>query len=451
MGTMTKLSAAALVAAVCVYFVVRTPPAEPSRTTATVAPPEAGAELVDAERVGAAEDPATEAVRRSAVAEGPAAAAARATNVLRVVLEGIAEEEARQTTVTLTVVDEPGEGSAEAEGQTGRSGHVAVPGAFERARPGPLPRAPGERRRRPARRPAQGRGRPSAAPPRDPSGAPEPRRGGERPDRLRGPCTAGPRGRDPRPPRAGGRHAGRRGPGRRPAARGDDLGAADPRRLDDHGRPRRGRGTRRRVRGGRCVRAPRARLGSLRAGVLRGGPAPDDDARGGAGRRARRRGHPRARARSRDHGPRAAPRPADGRRHPRPSAAPDLLGRGPGRRREGHEQVDPRLADLQDRRPVGDAHVAGGPLRAPGPAGRRGRERGLRLRGDWRRASTRSAWWRCPGRASSPMGGTTPGSARKGRTRRSCWPPRTVSSWSTAGRRSASSSRALSGARTRAE
>ncbi|MEE8218779.1 MAG: hypothetical protein V3S03_07405, partial [Vicinamibacteria bacterium] len=53
-------------------------------------------------------DPATEIGRRSPVAEQPpvGVSAARGTNVLRVVLEGITEEDARMATVTVTGVDE---------------------------------------------------------------------------------------------------------------------------------------------------------------------------------------------------------------------------------------------------------------------------------------------------------------------------------------------------------
>jgi len=108
MGTMTKVSGAVLVAAACVYFATRTPPAEPPRMTATVEPPAAGVELVEAELLPSAEGPATEAARRSPVVEEPPAraAAARGTKVLRVVLEGISGEDARRTRVTLTGVDE---------------------------------------------------------------------------------------------------------------------------------------------------------------------------------------------------------------------------------------------------------------------------------------------------------------------------------------------------------
>ncbi len=101
MGTKTRVSAAVLVAAACVYFVVRTPPAESARMAA-VDPLAADVELqepIDAELVSAVEGPATEAGRRSQVAEEApvGVAAAIGTNVLRVILEGITEEDARMT------------------------------------------------------------------------------------------------------------------------------------------------------------------------------------------------------------------------------------------------------------------------------------------------------------------------------------------------------------------
>ncbi len=110
-GTMTKVSAAVLVAAVGVYFVARTQQAESPRMPA-VEPIAADVEPVDAAPVSAVvsvvEDPATEVVQRSLVAEGPpvGVSATRGTNVLRVLLEGITEEDARKATVTLAGVDE---------------------------------------------------------------------------------------------------------------------------------------------------------------------------------------------------------------------------------------------------------------------------------------------------------------------------------------------------------
>jgi hypothetical protein len=95
-------TAVVLVAAVIVYFAARTPQAESARMAA-VEPL-----AVDVELVGPAlEDPATEAVRRSLVAKEPPGAvpAVTGTNVLRVVLEGITEEDAGRTRVTLTGVD----------------------------------------------------------------------------------------------------------------------------------------------------------------------------------------------------------------------------------------------------------------------------------------------------------------------------------------------------------
>ena len=110
METKTKVSAAVLVAAVIVYFVARTPLAESPRIAAAE-PLASDVELVDT----AAEDPATEAVRRSLDAEESSGgeSAVTGTNVLRVVLEGITEENARRATVTLTAVDEREEKTAE--------------------------------------------------------------------------------------------------------------------------------------------------------------------------------------------------------------------------------------------------------------------------------------------------------------------------------------------------
>ena len=110
MGTMTKVSAGFLVAAACVYFATRTPPAASPRITA-VEPQAAEVELEGAAAAPMAADPATEAGRRSPVAEESSArvSSARGSNVLRVVLEGLTEEDARMATVTLTGVDKPNE------------------------------------------------------------------------------------------------------------------------------------------------------------------------------------------------------------------------------------------------------------------------------------------------------------------------------------------------------
>jgi len=111
MGTMIKVSAALLVAATCVYFVARTPGAESPRM-ATVEPLAADEELAHGAESIADENPAagfsTPTGRRSPVAEEPpgGVSAARGTNMLRVVLEGITKENALMTTVTLTGVDE---------------------------------------------------------------------------------------------------------------------------------------------------------------------------------------------------------------------------------------------------------------------------------------------------------------------------------------------------------
>ncbi len=117
-GTKIKVFAAVLVAAILVYFLIyfvaRTPRAE-SPPMAAVEPQVADGELVDAADGTSVADPATEAVRRSPVVDEPSVdvPAIAATNVLRVILEGITEEDAQMTTVTLTGVDKnakwPGE------------------------------------------------------------------------------------------------------------------------------------------------------------------------------------------------------------------------------------------------------------------------------------------------------------------------------------------------------
>ena len=100
-------TAALLVSAILVYYVARPPQAEPLGL-AEVEPLAADVEFVDAELVSAAEDPATETVRQSPVAEEPpgSESAAPGTNVLRVILEGIPEQDALLATVTVTGVDE---------------------------------------------------------------------------------------------------------------------------------------------------------------------------------------------------------------------------------------------------------------------------------------------------------------------------------------------------------
>lgn len=105
MATMIKVSAAVLVAAACLYFATRTPEAELPRIT-TVEPPVTDVEQVATAVLSEAEDPKTETGRKP-VEEEPtvSVAAARGTKLLRVVLEGISEEEARMATVTLTSAD----------------------------------------------------------------------------------------------------------------------------------------------------------------------------------------------------------------------------------------------------------------------------------------------------------------------------------------------------------
>lgn len=103
---MIMVSAAVLVAAGCVYFVTRPPGAESLRM-ATVGPRAADEEFADAEPSLAPEGPATETVRWNPVAEQSTArvSAIAGTKVLRVVLEGFTEENARMARVTLTGVD----------------------------------------------------------------------------------------------------------------------------------------------------------------------------------------------------------------------------------------------------------------------------------------------------------------------------------------------------------
>lgn len=105
MGTMTKVFAAVLVAAICMYFVTRTPGPESPR----VALVESGVDEGGLGGVGAGSaigDPATGAAQRSPVAgEAPVdESAAQGTNVLRVIFEGITEEYAEAATVTITGV-----------------------------------------------------------------------------------------------------------------------------------------------------------------------------------------------------------------------------------------------------------------------------------------------------------------------------------------------------------
>jgi hypothetical protein len=96
-------TALVLVAAVLVYFMA---PRDESPAMPAVEPQAADVELavpVGAVVVSRVEEPATEAVRRIPVAEEPPAnvSPARGTNVLRVILEGVTEEDARMATVTV--------------------------------------------------------------------------------------------------------------------------------------------------------------------------------------------------------------------------------------------------------------------------------------------------------------------------------------------------------------
>ena len=131
MGAMTKVSAAVLVAAVIVYFVARTPRAE-SPSMAEAEPLAAEVELEAAAVAFLAEDPATQAVRQRLVAEEPpvSVSAALGTNVLRVVLEGISEEDAR-----MAKRHGDGRGGGRTRGLAKKvRGLVAVPGIDERVR-----------------------------------------------------------------------------------------------------------------------------------------------------------------------------------------------------------------------------------------------------------------------------------------------------------------------------
>lgn len=97
------MTAALLVAAVCMYFLARTPRAEPP-----LIPPAVDEEMaVDAsasEIKGPGPTPATKTVQRSPVAKEPLAGLAQdgGTRLLRVILEGITEEDAQLATVTVT-------------------------------------------------------------------------------------------------------------------------------------------------------------------------------------------------------------------------------------------------------------------------------------------------------------------------------------------------------------
>lgn len=95
------VSAVVLAAVVIVYCVARAPQVA-SPTVGAAGPPAAPGELAGA----AAVDPAAEAVRRNLIAEEPRGGGSVAgANVLRVILEGITQENARMTTVTLTGAD----------------------------------------------------------------------------------------------------------------------------------------------------------------------------------------------------------------------------------------------------------------------------------------------------------------------------------------------------------
>ncbi len=102
MGTKSRVSVALLVAVACVYFLVRTPAAV-SQPVAVVEPRAGEVERVSAPVAPVLELPVRSAEVQSLVAEeAPADVPAVAgTNVLRVVLEGISEADARLATVTV--------------------------------------------------------------------------------------------------------------------------------------------------------------------------------------------------------------------------------------------------------------------------------------------------------------------------------------------------------------
>ncbi|MEM7305047.1 MAG: RNA polymerase sigma factor [Planctomycetota bacterium] len=112
MGTVAKVSAGILVVAACLHFATRTPQVEVPRV-ATIEPLAANGELPETDELAGvpeAESPTTEARRRTAVAEEPPVDVTPAlpTNVLRVVIEGITEEVAREAEIALAVWDERG-------------------------------------------------------------------------------------------------------------------------------------------------------------------------------------------------------------------------------------------------------------------------------------------------------------------------------------------------------
>jgi len=117
-GTTTKVAAAILVVAGCLYFSTRaleedSPQPSPTRVTAVESP----ASGVDT-KLASEKEPVAEAVRRVPVPQQPldAGTAGAVRRVLRVVLEGLAAEDARLATVTLATVDGQGDRPAEIDG-----------------------------------------------------------------------------------------------------------------------------------------------------------------------------------------------------------------------------------------------------------------------------------------------------------------------------------------------
>jgi hypothetical protein len=107
LGKKLQVSAAVLVAAAIVYFVVRTATTESARTAEAgplTATDEAELQKTEAVEVPAFELPTLETTRQRLVAEEPPVEVAAVTgaHVLRVVLKGLADEDARAAKVTLT-------------------------------------------------------------------------------------------------------------------------------------------------------------------------------------------------------------------------------------------------------------------------------------------------------------------------------------------------------------
>lgn len=110
-GTMVKVFAAVLIAAICFVLVTRgrqNGPQNGPQPSVAVAPTVDDADLLDPTDQSTLHVPAQEAERRStaAVASAPETHAPGARRVLRVVLEGTTEEYAQRSTVTVTAVEQ---------------------------------------------------------------------------------------------------------------------------------------------------------------------------------------------------------------------------------------------------------------------------------------------------------------------------------------------------------